>query len=186
MTESTRHFLFLTSSRRRNGNTETLAREAAKALPATVRQTWLRHADLPLTDFDDIRHAGDGIYPMPEGNGRVLLDATLAATDLVFVAPVYWYALPADAKLYLDHWSAWMRVPGIDFRPRMAGKTMWAITMLSDHDTAQADPLLESLQWTAKYLGMRWGGSLLGYGNKPGDIAADTGALARAAQLFAA
>ncbi|WP_303981886.1 flavodoxin family protein [Dongia mobilis] len=185
MTEAQRHFLFLSSSRRKDGNTETLAREAAKALPVSVKQIWLRHADLPLPDFNDIRHAGDGVYPMPEGNGRVLLDATLAATDLVFVAPVYWYALPADAKLYLDHWSAWMRVPGIDFRPRMVGKTMWAVTMLSDLDTAQADPLLGSLRWTAKYLGMRWGGSLQGYGNKPGDIMADKSALARAAQLFA-
>ena len=39
----------------------------------------------------------------------MLLDATLAATDLVFVAPVYWYSLPAAAKLYLDYWSAWLR-----------------------------------------------------------------------------
>lgn len=181
-----RHFLFLSSSRRMDGNTEILAQTAARTLPATVRQTWLRHADLPLPDFNDIRHAGDGIYPMPEGNGRVLLEATLAATDLVFVAPVYWYALPADAKLYLDHWSGWMRIPGTDFRPRMAGKTMWAVTMLSDRDTAQADPLLGSLQWTAKYLGMRWGGALQGYGNKPGDVLADEAALARAESLFAA
>jgi multimeric flavodoxin WrbA len=184
--QARRHFLFLSSSRRQDGNTETLAREAGKSLPAGSRQTWLRHADLPLPEFDDIRHAGDGVYPMPTGNALTLLEATLAATDLVFVAPVYWYALPADAKLYLDHWSGWMRLPGIDFRARMAGKTMWAITMLSDHDTAQAEPLLGSLQWTAKYLGMRWGGSLQGYGNKPGDIITDNAALAKAARLFAA
>jgi multimeric flavodoxin WrbA len=182
--QAQRHFLFLLSSSRGDGNTEALARKAA--LPVAAKQTWLRHADLPLPDFDDIRHAGDGVYPMPEGNGRVLLDATLAATDLVFAAPVYWYGLPASAKLYLDHWSGWMRIPGIDFRPRMAGKTMWAITMLSDTDKAQADPLLGSLQWTAKYLGMRWGGSLLGYGNKPGDVLADQTALTNAEQLFAA
>lgn len=180
-----RHFLFLSSSCRSGGNTEMLAREAAKTLPAGSTQTWLRHVDLPLPPFIDIRHSGDGIYPMPEGNGRVLLDATLAATDVVFAAPVYWYGLPADAKLYLDHWSGWMRVKGVDFRPRMAGKKMWAVSMLSDHETAQADHLLGCLQWTAKYLGMRWGGSLLGYGNKPGDILADGDALTRAKELFA-
>lgn len=179
-----RHFLFLSSSCRSGGNTETLAQTAAAKLPASVRQTWLRHVDLPLPPFVDIRHSGDGTYPMPEANGRVLLDATLAATDLVFVAPVYWYGLPADAKLYLDHWSGWMRLPGVDFRPRMAGKTMWAVTMLSDRDTAQADPLLGCLQWTAKYLGMQWGGALLGYGNKPGDILVDEAALTRANALF--
>jgi multimeric flavodoxin WrbA len=181
-----RHFLFLSSSNRAGGNTETLAQEAARQLPAGVRQTWLRHSDLPLPPFHDIRHSGDGIYPVPEGHARQLLDATLAATDLVFVAPVYWYGLPADAKLYLDHWSGWMRVPGFDFRARMAGKTMWVVTMLSDLDTAQAEPLIDSLKWTAKYLNMRWGGSLQGYGNKPGEVLADAGALDRAKALFAA
>lgn len=179
-----RHFLFLVSSARSGGNTETLARAAAKSLPAEARQTWLRHADLPLPDFVDIRHSGDGTYPLPEGHGRTLLDATLAATDLVFVAPVYWYSLPTAAKLYLDHWSGWMRLPGIDFRPRMAGKTMWAVTMLSDRDTAQAEPLLGSLKWTAEYLKMNWGGALLGYGNKPDDVLADEPALKQAMMFF--
>ncbi|HVJ40814.1 MAG TPA: NAD(P)H-dependent oxidoreductase [Dongiaceae bacterium] len=181
-----RHVLFLVSSARAGGNTETLARLAAKTLPATVRQTWLHHAALPLPDFVDIRHSGDGTYPLPEGHGKTLLDATLAATDLVFVAPVYWYGLPASAKLYLDHWSGWMRMAGIDFRPRMAGKTMWAVSMLSDRDTAQAEPLLGSLKWTAEYMKMNWGGALLGYGNKPDDVLADAKALEEAKGFFAA
>jgi multimeric flavodoxin WrbA len=186
MSDTSRQFLFLLSSARKGGNAETLARRAAKSVPAGAGQTWLHHADLPLPDFSDIRHAGDGTYPMPEGHGRTLLDATLAATDLVFVAPVYWYSVPATAKTYLDHWSGWMRLPGVDFRPRMAGKTMWAVTMLSDRDMAQAEPLLGCLKWTANYLGMRWGGSVIGYGNKPDDVLADAPALAQAETLFAA
>ena len=182
---SIRQFLFLVSSARKGGNTETLAQAAARHLPAGAGQTWLHHADLPLPDFADIRHSGDGTYPLPEGPGKTLLDATLAATDLVFVAPVYWYSLPTAAKLYLDHWSGWMRLPGIDFRPRMAGKTMWAVTMLSDRDTTQADPLLGSLKWTADYLKMNWGGALLGYGNKPGDVLVDAVALEEAKGFFA-
>lgn len=184
--DNARHFLFLLSGARADGNTEALARRAASKLPADIQQTWLRHADLPLPDFEDIRHAGDGVYPMPEGNGRQLIDATLAATDIVFVAPVYWYSVPATAKTYLDHWSGWMRIPGIDFRARMAGKTMWAITILSDREAAQAEPLIGSLQWTAKYLKMRWGGSALGYGNKPGDVLTDQESLTDADRLFVA
>ena len=77
----------------------------------------------PLPLFEDIRHGpGNGAYEMPNGAAKVLLDATLAASDLVFVAPVYWYALQTAAKLYLDHWSGWMRVPGVDFKARMAAK----------------------------------------------------------------
>jgi multimeric flavodoxin WrbA len=169
---------------RRDGNSETLARRAATALPPGVEQEWLRLADLPLPAFEDVRHSGNGVYPEPGGSGRTLLDATLAATDLVFVAPLYWYGLPAAAKLYLDHWSGWMRVPGVDFLRHMAGKGMWAVTALSEIDYSVADPLLGTLRLTADYTGMRWSGSLLGYGNRPGDILEDKTALATAEAFF--
>lgn len=52
----------------------------------------------------------------------------LVASALVFVAPVYWYSLPAPLKLDLDHWSAWMRIPGLDFKARLAGKSLALIS----------------------------------------------------------
>ncbi len=135
-------FLFLVASSRNEGAAETLAGRAASALDGRHEQRWLRLSDLPLDPFVDIRHDGDGTYPDPHGHARTLLDATLEATDLVFVAPVYWYSLPTLAKHYLDHWSAWMRVPGVDFKARMAGKRLWAITIVSDETPASAEPLL--------------------------------------------
>jgi multimeric flavodoxin WrbA len=182
-TTAGRSFLFLLSSARTGGNAEALARRAAAALPKAAPQAWLDLARLPLPPFDDIRHSA-GVYPAPEGHARTLFDATLAATDLVFVVPVYWYAVPASAKLYLDHWSGWMRVEGADFRGRMAGKTFWAVTILSDRDLRQAEPLLGTLKLTAEYLKARWGGSVVGFGNKPGDVLADHAALADADRLF--
>jgi hypothetical protein len=166
------------------GNSEILARRAAARLPGDVRQTWISLADHPLPPFIDVRHSGDGTYPPPEGPGAVLLEATLAATDLVFVAPLYWYGLPSAAKLYLDHWSGWMRVPGLDFRPRMAAKTFWAITAISDEDAAVADPLFNGLMRTADYLKARWGGALHGYGTRPGDVLSDHAALVCADHFF--
>jgi multimeric flavodoxin WrbA len=103
----------------------------------------------------------------------------------VFAAPVYWYGLPAAAKLYLDHWSGWLRVTGVDFKARMAGKTMWAISAYSDENPGMAEPLFGTLRLTADYMAMRWGGMLLGEGNRPGDVLADTNVLALADGLFA-
>jgi putative NADPH-quinone reductase len=122
------------------GNSEQLARLAAASLAQEVRQRWVRLSELSLPAFEDHRHEGSGVYDHPEGAGRTSLEATLAATDLVFIVPLYWYSVPASAKLYLDHWSAWMRVPGVDFRPPMAGKTMWVITVMSDEDESFLDP----------------------------------------------
>lgn len=116
------HYLFLTASTREPGhpgNTEWLARQAAAALPAHTPQTWHHLAQMHLPPFVDQRHT-TGTYAPPEGDMQTLLDATLAATHIVWVAPVYWYSIPSPLKTYLDHWSAWMRVPGVAFKERMA------------------------------------------------------------------
>jgi NAD(P)H-dependent FMN reductase len=177
-------FLFLLGSSRRDGNSEALARHTAGQLCETAEQRWLSLLEFDLPPFEDVRHAGDGAYPAPQGPGEVLLDATLWATDLVMVVPLYWYSLPARAKNYLDHWSGWMRVPGLRFLDRMAGKTMWAVSAVSDEDYSAANPLLGTLQLTARYTRMNWGGSLLGFGNRPGEILNDTNALEDAKSFF--
>ena len=183
MSSMPRHFLFLLASGRVDGNTEQLARRAAAALPPDVARTWLRLSDLPLAPFRDLRH-GPEPYPDPAGHEKVLADATLAATDLVMAAPLYWYGLPASAKLYLDYWSAWMRVPGLDFKRRMAGKALWAVCALSDDDRSTADPYVGTLRLSAEYLHMTWAGVLFGSGNRPGDVLADTQAVAEAERFL--
>lgn len=181
-----RHFLFLLASTRAGGNAETLARAASAALPPAVQQTWLRLDEHPLPPFVDRRHESAAAWaPDVEGESRFLLEATLAATDVVFVAPVYWYSLPASAKLYLDHWTAWLRAPGWDFKSRMSGRTLWAVTALSDSDSRLADPLRDTLRLTADYMHMRWGGILIGEGNRPGDVHTDSRALTAAKAFFA-
>jgi multimeric flavodoxin WrbA len=182
-----RRFAFFVSSAREEGNTETLARAAAAALPAGVEQRWLRLADLPLPPFVDIRHAS-GLYPQPQGHEATLADATLWATDLVIVSPVYWYSLSASAKLYLDYWTAWLRVPGMDFKARMGGRRLWGVTVTSDAEELDDEisaPLSGTLRLTADYMGMQWGGMLIGHGNRPGDVGGDAKAFERAKAFFA-
>jgi putative NADPH-quinone reductase len=179
-----RRFLFLLASARRDGNSEALARHGAESLPASVEQRWLRLLDLDLPPFEDIRHDGPGAYLPPEGDAARLLEATLWATDLVMVVPLYWYSVPARAKNYLDHWSGWMRVPGVDFTRRMAGKTLRAVAAISDEDRSVGDPLVGTLALTANYMEMHWAGCLFGFGNRAGEILADQEALAAATTFF--
>ncbi|MFJ3701327.1 MULTISPECIES: NAD(P)H-dependent oxidoreductase [unclassified Streptomyces] len=177
-----RSFLFLLGSSRADGNTETLARLAAEQLPAGAEQRWLDLRDLPLPDYEDRRHS-DG-HPAPDGHATTLLEATLAATDVVIASPLYWYAVSTPTKRYLDHWTGWLETPGTDFQRRMAGKTLWGVTALADEDPTVTEPLAGTLRNSARYLGMRWGGVLLGNGSKPGDVLSDTGATARAKDFF--
>ena len=182
----TRRFLFVLGSARLDGNTELLARRAAEQLPPGVEQEWIRLADHPLPDFLDIRHDGivGAVQPTENDIIRQLLDATLAATDIVIASPVYWYSLSGLTKRYLDYWSDWLRVPGADFRATMAGRTLWGVSALADDQPVVADPVIGTLNNSAAYLKMRFGGVLLGNGSAPGDVLKDTEALTRAKTFF--
>ncbi|MET8977582.1 NAD(P)H-dependent oxidoreductase [Streptomyces sp. NPDC004539] len=178
-----RRFLFLLGSGRLGGNTELLARRAAEQLPERVGQEWVRLADHPLPDFPDLRH-DEGYTAPTDPNSRLLLDATLRATDLVIASPLYWYSVSALTKRYLDHWSGWLRVPGIDFREVMAGRTLWGVSAYAG-DASRAEPLTGTLHHTAAFMRMRFGGVLLGNGTDREDVLKDTEALGRAKGFFA-
>ncbi len=179
-----RLFQFLVTSARRDGNAELLARHAAASLPVETDQRWLHLSDFALPPFEDRRHEPGFHYGEVSGNERLLLDATLAATDLVLVVPLYWYSVPASAKLYLDYWSSWLRVPGADFKARMSDKVLWGVSAFSEEDAGRVEPLVGTLRLSADYLGMGWGGVLLGRGNRPGDVMADKAALSAARTFF--
>ncbi|MFG2649855.1 flavodoxin family protein [Streptomyces sp. NPDC048436] len=180
----TRKFLFVLGSSRADGNSEILARRAAEQLPSDVQQRWLNLADHPLPDFEDLRHDSD--YTRPSGDSAgVLLDATLEATDIVIVSPLYWYSVSATTKRYLDYWSGWLRIPGVEFKATLAQRNLWGVTALADHEPVVADPLVGTLRNSAAYLGMRFGGVLLGNGSKPGDVLKDERALTEAKTFFA-
>lgn len=179
-----RRFLFLNSSGRAEGNTAQLAKIAARVLPAEVVQDWQSLELAQLAPFYDLRHQGDGAYPVPEARQAELLSATLAASDIVLVTPLYWYNMSSAAKLYFEHWSAWMRVPEVEFLARMQAKRFWLISTAADDDKAIFNALVEACRRTADYAGMEWAGSLLGYANRPGDILHDQATLKQAQQFF--
>jgi len=175
-----RRFLFLVASTREpghEGNSEWLARRAAETLPQGVAQDWIHIARMSLPPFVDVRHTR-GEYPAPEGDLKTLLDASLAATDIVFVSPVYWYSIPSPMKTYIDHWSAWLRVPGLDFKKRMSDKTLRVIATSGNRE--QARPMIDSYALCAQFMAMGWGGALWGKGGPPKAIEADVQAVAAA------
>lgn len=139
-------------------------------------------ARLPLPDFQDGRH-DTGSWTVGEHEEQ-LRRATLEATDIVIASPLYWYALSAHTKRYLDYWSGWLAVPGLDFKQRMAGRTLWGVTVMADEDEVVADGLATSLNHTAAYLRMRFGGVLLGNGSRPGQVRDDERAAIRAKTFF--
>ncbi|WP_093875540.1 flavodoxin family protein [Streptomyces sp. TLI_105] len=177
-----RSFLFVLGSSRADGNSEILARAAAEHLPSDVPQRWVDLNELTLPDFQDGRHE-DADRRAGEVE-ELLRRATLEATDIVIVSPLYWYSLSAQAKRYLDYWSGWLNVPGSDFKERMAGGTLWGVTALAHEEHEVADGLVTGLSHSAAYLRMRFGGVLTGTASRPGRIRADEQAMIRAKTFF--
>jgi multimeric flavodoxin WrbA len=184
MAHAPRSFLFLLGSARTAGNTEALARAAAEHLEPAAEQRWIDLAELGLPPITDRRHVGDGVTPVARGPEQVAQEATLATTDIVIASPLYWYSVSATVKTYLDYWSGWLRVPGLDFKARMDGRRLWGVTVKSDDAPSAAEPLAGTLRLTAGYMRMDWRGVLLGYGSRPGDVQADEQALAAAKTFF--
>ncbi len=184
MTRS-RKFLFLVANARepgQPGNTEWLARQAAAALPPGDSQRWLALGGLQVPAFVDRRHTA-GEYPLPDGDLRTVFDAMREATDIVLVAPVYWYSFPAVLKAVMDHWSGWIRVPGVPFKAEMAGKTFRLVTTSGNREKAQ--PMIDSARLCAEFFEARWAGALWGKGGPPRAVEADAQAV-EAARTFLA
>ncbi|MFF8829986.1 flavodoxin family protein [Streptomyces sp. NPDC015131] len=177
-----RSFLFVLGSSRADGNSALLARAAAEQLPAGTAQHWVDLNTLPLPDFQDGRH-DTGTWTAGESE-RELRRATLAATDVVLVSPLYWYTLSAQTKRYLDFWSGWLTEPGSDFHERMAGRTLWGVTVMAADEESVADGLVTTLHNSAAYMNMRFGGVLFGNGSRPGQVRDDERAMVRAKTFF--
>ena len=100
----------------------------------------------------------------------------------MLVTPVYWYSIPAPLKLYLDHWSGWMRTPGVAFKDEMARKTLRLVC--TSGDRLKAQPMVDSVRLCAQFLGMGWQGVLWGKGGPPGAVQADADAVAQAGSFL--
>lgn len=149
--------LFLLTSDRVGGNSETLARAIGACLPGSAAQHWLRLCDPALPTFADLRPGGT---PAPTGRLAEIAAAMQAATDIVLVAPIYWYALPAPAKTLIDHWSGWLDAPGFGFEAWIRGKRMWLVTSRAD-PAADVPELAEAmLRRSVEWLGMDWAGAV--------------------------
>lgn len=163
-----RRFLFLTSSPRSHGNSNALARHAASALAPTA-QRWI-DLNTRLPEFTDSRPAP---CPYPKDDLADMLTAIEQASDIVFVAPIYWYAFPAPLHLLLSHMSNWLDHPDLGFAAQIRTKTVWLITTRAD--PAPDVPLAAETQLRRSFIwmGATWGGALHGVANAPKEVKAD-------------
>lgn len=164
-----RRIVFLTSSPRRGSNSEKLARHAATGLDPSVAQHWFSLDTPALPAFRDLRPGNPGV---PMGRLGDLFAQLMLASDVVLVAPIYWYAFPAPLHLFLSHLSGWLDAPELNVMATLKGKRAFLVTSRADPDPTVPLQAEAALKRSAEWLGMVWAGALHGVGDAPGEIEA--------------
>jgi len=135
----------LFASGRRNGNTGQLMDRIAGELGIEVVDL----AKKSISPFDyEHENRGDDFEP--------LIADVLGFEQIIFASPVYWYAVSAPMKVFIDRLSDLLDVPELlDQGRRLRGKKGHVVcTSISE----EVDPpFFEAFKDTFEYLGMEFG-----------------------------
>ncbi len=162
-------------SARNGGNSDLLARIVVEGLPHEA--VHLASAHLP--HVNDRRHTDLGFGPVDPGYSAIM-QRILDCPVWVFASPVYWYGFSGLMKDFIDLWSHIMRAPEWQFTERMAGKHAFLAVAGGDNPRLKAMGLVQQFYWTADFMKMRFGGYVIGEGNRPGDVLKDRSAVEEA------
>ena len=155
----------------RNGNSATLAKEAAagaKEAGAKVETIFLQGMNIqPCTACDACRRKlkKDCIL---KDDMRALYPKMKAADGIVIASPIYWFTVSAQTKLFMDRWYAL----GGDDGYELAGKKFAVVLAYADADpfSSGAVNALRMFQDAFNYLGAEVVGTVYGSAWKAGEI----------------
>ncbi len=100
----------------------------------------------------------------------------LEADAIIHSVPVYFWAMTAQMKAYLDRWCAFFDAEWKwhkHYYPRMKGKKIALITVCGDPNVSTADPIVHSFKTTADFTNLKWIGTVQASASEKGEIAKD-------------
>lgn len=170
--------LVLYGSQREESNAKKLTRTVLAGIPHYTID--LRdHTILPI---DDRRHEVGGFLPVDDDYDAVIQEV-LQHDTLIFSLPIYWYGIPGRMKNFIDRWSVSLRDSRLHFKEIMQRKTAYVIVVGGDNPRVKGLPLIQQFQYIFDFMGVTFGGYIIGQANQPGEIEKDLRALAEAEQL---
>lgn len=135
-------------SSRRNGNTGRLMDAVASRLSIDVVDL----AEKRISPYDyQHRNRGDAFEP--------LMERILQHDQVIFASPVYWYAVSAHMKVFLDRISDLLDIPELSENRRQL-KAMCAYVLCTSIYEEVPAPFIDAFKMTFDYLGMTYGGCL--------------------------
>jgi len=165
---------------RPEGNTELLTERVVRGFAGVDRIVLKEYTVQPI---EDLRHTEQGFQDVGDDyNG--LIDRVLAADTVIFATPVYWYGMSGHMKNFIDRWSQTLRDDQRPhFRESMKSKTAYVIAVGGDDPQLKGLPLIQQFQYIFGFFGTKFGGYILGEGNRPGAVIHDTASIKLADEL---
>ncbi|PPA72452.1 flavodoxin family protein [Jeotgalibacillus proteolyticus] len=159
--------VIISGSSRENGNTEILAKEAAKNYDGDVEWIYLRNHT--IHQIVDERHSENGFTPVEDDHSS-LIEKMLQADKVLFATPVYWYGMSGYMKTFVDRWSQALRDPDLNFKQRIKNKPAYLITCGGDKVNVKGIPLVLQFQLICEFVEMDFKNYFIGEAKRPGDM----------------
>ncbi|RLQ97395.1 flavodoxin family protein [Falsibacillus albus] len=169
----------LSGSARHNGNTEYLAKTAVEKHAHTL----FKLKDYKILPIDDMRHDPKGFAPV-EDDYEAIIEQVLESDILIFATPIYWYGMSGQMKNFIDRWSQSLRDPMLNFKEHMSKKKAYVIICGGDQAKIKGLPLIMQFKHIFEFMGMEFGGYIIGEANAPNDILNNEFALESARRLL--
>ncbi|VAW97427.1 hypothetical protein MNBD_GAMMA21-2513 [hydrothermal vent metagenome] len=135
-------------SARRNGNTGKFIDWISEILDIDVID--LAEKDISPYDYEH-NNINDDFIP--------IMDKVLKHKKIIFVSPVYWYAMSAQMKTFIDRMSDFLDVNDLEDKGRkLRGKIGYVVCTSISPIADQS--FVNSFKNTFEYLGMKYGGHI--------------------------
>ncbi len=179
--------LGILGSPRVGGNSDVLLSQAlagAKEQGATVEKIILDRKH--IAGCKDCKKCNKKGVCVLKDDMAAIQEKILEAYAIVHASPVYFWAMTAQMKAYLDRWCVffdaewrWQK----EFYPKMRGKRIGLITVCGDTNPHTGDPIIHSFKNTVDMTKMTWLGAVQASANDKGEIVANQKVLQEAFEL---
>lgn len=175
-----RRVLVLSASPRKDGNSRRLAAALAEGAGEAGHEAAVADLNEAMTGgfLRDCRvcRRADGTCSIEDGYERLLRDRVAAADALVYATPLYWYGMAATLKNFFDRMVCYTSASHPDSVALTAGLTgkRSALLLTAEESYSGASlAVIAQLQEMSRYLHHEFVGSVIGVGNRRGEVEAD-------------
>ncbi len=183
--------LGIVCSPRKNGNTEILVKEAldsAHKLGAEIEM--IKVSDVNITPCDGCETCDITGECKIEDDMQGIYTKLLQSDGIIIGSPVYWWGVTAQAKIIIDRTFVFRR--GRRLRNKVAGAVVVARQVGASNAFSELNdffglhrmiPARSMGPRTEEELAKEWGGGVIAYADKPGEVINNQQAMARAQSL---